>query len=195
MERRSEVSIWLAQALLRGPSPLRHGWLSRAVPASVGRSREQAVSRLRVPVPSGRGRLRRSGPPRPGTDRPAGHGKADESRDPLHAMQFRAPPHPRSGTGAQPTGLREVTVIVRWIPPVPAACGTRVARPVRTTMLEPGGDGSSAPKGRGPSSVTRRLVGKSRGARGSLGGKTPSLAASRGVVRSWPGRNGDLRRL
>src|SRR5262245_43055472 len=27
-------------------------------------------------VPSGRGRLRRSGPPRPGTDRPAGHGKA-----------------------------------------------------------------------------------------------------------------------
>ena len=69
------------QALLRGPSPLPHGWLSRAVPASVGRSREQAVSRLRVPVPSGRGRLRRSGPPRPGTDRPAGHGKADASFD------------------------------------------------------------------------------------------------------------------
>jgi hypothetical protein len=34
-----------------------------------------------VPVPSGRGRLRRSGPPRPGTDRPAGHGKADVSLD------------------------------------------------------------------------------------------------------------------
>jgi hypothetical protein len=31
-----------------------------------------------VPVPSGRGRLRRSGPPRPGTDRLAGHGKADQ---------------------------------------------------------------------------------------------------------------------
>jgi hypothetical protein len=30
----------------------------------------------RIPVPSGRGRLRRSGPPRPGTDRPAGHGEA-----------------------------------------------------------------------------------------------------------------------
>jgi hypothetical protein len=29
-------------------------------------------------VPSGRGRLRRSGPPPQGTDRPAGHGKADE---------------------------------------------------------------------------------------------------------------------
>jgi hypothetical protein len=31
------------------------------------------------PVPSGRGRHWRSGPPRPGTDRPAGHGKADAS--------------------------------------------------------------------------------------------------------------------
>jgi len=29
------------------------------------------------PVPSGRGRLRCSGPSRPGTDRPAGHGKVD----------------------------------------------------------------------------------------------------------------------
>ena len=37
------------------------------------------MSRLGVPVPSGRGRLRRSGPPRLGTDRPAGHGKADVS--------------------------------------------------------------------------------------------------------------------
>jgi hypothetical protein len=37
---------------------------------------------VRVPVPSGRGRLRRSGPPRPGTDRPAGHGKADASLEP-----------------------------------------------------------------------------------------------------------------
>jgi hypothetical protein len=34
-----------------------------------------------APVPSGRGRLRRSGPPRPGTDRPAGHGKADASAE------------------------------------------------------------------------------------------------------------------
>jgi hypothetical protein len=32
--------------------------------------------RTEVPVPSGRGRLRRSGPPRLGTDRRAGHGKA-----------------------------------------------------------------------------------------------------------------------
>jgi len=44
-----------------------------------------------APVPSGRGRLRRSGPPRPGTDRPAGHGKADASRDPI--LTIRAVPH------------------------------------------------------------------------------------------------------
>jgi hypothetical protein len=64
------------QAALLGLSPLPHGWLSHAVPAGVGRSREQAVSSLGFPVPSGRARLRRSGPSRPGTDRPAGHGKA-----------------------------------------------------------------------------------------------------------------------
>ena len=47
---------------------------SDAVWAKRGPSSEQRFS-----VPSGRGRLRRSGPPRPGTDRPAGHGKTDES--------------------------------------------------------------------------------------------------------------------
>jgi hypothetical protein len=36
---------------------------------------------------------------------------------------------------AQSTELLEVTVIVRWIPLVTAAYGTRVARPARTTML------------------------------------------------------------
>jgi hypothetical protein len=36
----------------------------------------------------------------------------------------------------------EVTVIDRYIPLVTAACGTRVARPARTTVLAPGGDGS-----------------------------------------------------
>jgi hypothetical protein len=43
--------------------------------------RRQAANaaRQRSSVPSGRGRLRRSGPPPPGTDRPAGHGKADSS--------------------------------------------------------------------------------------------------------------------
>jgi hypothetical protein len=35
-----------------------------------------------------------------------------------------------------------VTVTVRWIPLVPARYGTWVARPARTTMLAPGGDGS-----------------------------------------------------
>jgi hypothetical protein len=49
---------------------------------------------------------------------------------------------PRSGTRAQSNGLLEVTVTVRWIPLVTAVCGTRVARPARTTMLAPGGDSS-----------------------------------------------------
>jgi hypothetical protein len=39
-----------------------------------------------------------------------------------------------------------VTVTVRWIPLVPAAYGTRVARPASMTMLIPDGDG--APLGR-----------------------------------------------
>src|SRR5215216_363040 len=58
----------------------------------VGHGREVLALVELGPVPSGRGRLRRSGPPRPGTDRPAGHGKADLSLDPLHAMQFRTVP-------------------------------------------------------------------------------------------------------
>jgi hypothetical protein len=48
------------------------------------------AARQRLSVPSGRGRLRRSGPPRPGTDRRAGHGKADQSLDPL-ACHTRQP--------------------------------------------------------------------------------------------------------
>jgi hypothetical protein len=67
--------------------------------------------------------------------------------DPLHAMQFR-PPHPSQvRDGRQPTGLLEVTVTVRWIPLVPAACGTRVARPVRTTMAAPAATASPRPEG------------------------------------------------
>jgi hypothetical protein len=52
-----------------------------------------------VPVPSGRGRLWRSGPPRPGTDRPAEHGKADES---LRDSRTRA------------TGVHIVYIWPRW---------------------------------------------------------------------------------
>jgi hypothetical protein len=40
-----------------------------------------------------------------------------------------------------------VTVTIRCIPLVTAACGTWVARPARTTMLAPGGDGSSSAAG------------------------------------------------
>ena len=44
-------------------------------------ARTSAISIRLGPVPSGRGCLRRSGPPRPGTDRPAGHGTADTSTE------------------------------------------------------------------------------------------------------------------
>jgi len=49
-------------------------------------------------------------------------------------------PHPRSGMCTLPTGVLEVTVIVRWIPLVTAACGTWVARPAGTTFLQRGGN-------------------------------------------------------
>ena len=44
-------------------------------------------------------------------------------------------PHPWSEPGTQPSGSIRVIVVVRWIPLVTAAYGTRVARPARTTML------------------------------------------------------------
>jgi hypothetical protein len=59
-----------------------------------------------------------------------------------------------------------VTVIVRWIPLVTAAYGTRVARPTSTTMLAPGGDGASAAGGCGPTSVTNCLAGSRQKRRG-----------------------------
>jgi hypothetical protein len=44
-------------------------------------------------------------------------------------------PHTRSEAGARPDHRLRVTVIVRWIPLVTAACGTWVARPVSRMML------------------------------------------------------------
>jgi hypothetical protein len=43
----------------------------------------------------------------------------------------------------------DVTVVVRWLPGLPARCGTRVARPLRTTVLEAYGDDRSLTGGRG----------------------------------------------
>jgi hypothetical protein len=43
------------------------------------------------PVLSGRGRLGCSGPPRPGTDRPAGHGKADQGLGQATSCSQRKP--------------------------------------------------------------------------------------------------------
>jgi hypothetical protein len=67
----------------------------------------------------------------------------------------------RSEPGAQPTGLLEVTVTDRCIPLVTAACGTRVVRPVRTTTLGPGGDGSQLDRPVRPVLGDHHFVGKS----------------------------------
>jgi hypothetical protein len=50
--------------------------------------------------------------------------------------------HARSEADDDLTGLVVVTVVDRYIPLVTAACGTRVARKARTTMVGRGGDGS-----------------------------------------------------
>jgi hypothetical protein len=48
---------------------------------------------------------------------------------------FGPPTLRRSGARAQIIDHQRVTVAVRWIPLVPVARGTRVARPARTTMV------------------------------------------------------------
>ena len=61
------------------------------------------------------------------------HSRSERSLRPLacHAVSAAPPPQVRRGGPlSRPLG---VTVSVRWIPLVPAACGTRVARPERTT--------------------------------------------------------------
>jgi len=59
---------------------------------------------------------------------PAGHGKADQGHDPLHAMQFRSPPPSQVRAACPFTRPLGLTVAVSWIPLVTAAYGTRVAR-------------------------------------------------------------------
>jgi hypothetical protein len=87
------------------------------------------------PVPSGRGRLRRSGPPRPGTDRPAGHGKADAGPDqptPCSQSQFGRCCHLRGRGTAQVEAASWLSVVVRSGPFRTAVNGTFAARPVNT---------------------------------------------------------------
>jgi hypothetical protein len=117
-------SLGLHQAFKLGGRQIVDPSCTRSSRGVVARPVSNLVS-IGVPVPSGRGRLRRSGPPRPGTDRPAGHGKADTSLDHLHAMQFRPAPLPlvRGEQSAQRSFWSDVTD--RWIPLVTAACGMR----------------------------------------------------------------------
>jgi hypothetical protein len=83
-------------------------------------------------------------------------GEADHWRDYLHAMQFRPPSPPEVRTPVPTHGLLGVTVTVRYIPLVPAASGTRMARAARTTMLVPDDDGF--PLGRRGDPRPRRLT-------------------------------------
>jgi hypothetical protein len=55
---------------------------------------------------------------------------------------FSAVGSPRSEAVSQLNDPIGFTVTVRWIPLVPAAYGTQVARPARTTSFGRGGDGS-----------------------------------------------------
>jgi hypothetical protein len=104
-------------------------------------------------------------------------------------------PHPRSEACTQPTGLLEVTVVDRWIPLVTAAYGTQVARPARTTMAPPGGNGSQSGWRVRPILGDHRLVGKSRRARGSQVGILELRPASWKVAWLGFGRWPDLRFL
>ena len=68
-------------------------------------------------------------------------------------------PHRRSASWrpAQRSG-RRVTVSARRIPLVTAAYGTQTARPARTTMLAPGGDGSLVLRSRASPPLRRSLA-------------------------------------
>jgi hypothetical protein len=102
------------------------------------------------------------------------HIRCGRSLRPLvcHAVSASSPT-PGHGRATRVRDLLRVTVTVRWIPLVTAACGTRVARPARTTMLPPGGDGSQRPQGE---ARPRR--------------PTVSLASCRGSARPRTGRAG-----
>jgi hypothetical protein len=62
----------------------------------------------------------------------------------------------------QLSGRVTVTVVVRSCPWLTVPCGTWVARPAKTTMLPPGGDGSQLGQRMRPVLGDHRLVGKSR---------------------------------
>jgi hypothetical protein len=79
-------------------------------------------------------------------------------------------PRSRSVVSAHRNGRIGVTVTDRWTPLVPAACGARVARPARTTMLAPGGDGSQLGRRMRLSAATAASLARAKGlAAGRLG--------------------------
>ena len=84
----------------------------------------------------------RSGPPRPGTDRPAGHGKADTSLDQpttCSQSQMRRTQHLRRCGVAHVGAAWVLSVGVRWGPAMTAVNGRLVARSASRTAVRPGG--------------------------------------------------------
>ena len=61
--------------------------------------------------------------------------QADPAMTPCMPCSFGPSHSRRSGAGRPAQRPSRVTVVDRWIPPVTAVCGTRLARPARTTML------------------------------------------------------------
>ena len=75
-------------------------------------------------------------------------------------MQFRPPLPPQVRDGAQPNGLREVTVTDRYVPLVTAAYGMWVARPARNDDASHWGDGSQLGQRVRPVLGSQPIVGK-----------------------------------
>jgi hypothetical protein len=78
----------------------------------------------------------RSGPLRPGTDRPAGHGKAGTSLDqptPCSQSQIEQECHLRRERTAQVKAAVVLSVVVRFGPVMTAVNGMLAARAVRMT--------------------------------------------------------------
>jgi hypothetical protein len=93
-----------------------------------------------------------------------------EPLTPCMPCSFGLLPYPRSAACALPSRLLRVTMSVRWIPLVPAAYGTWVARPAGTTIVHTWRRGLPArPEGEGTSPVTTASWARARRAPGRSG--------------------------
>ena len=120
----------------------------------------------RFPVPSGRGRHWRSGPPRPGTDRPAGHGKADASLTPAPGARSSR----LSTWSARAAAMAAVvlSMVVRSEPHRATVKGILAGRPGGVSQAHHGAGGRNLAWRVRPVCRNHRVVGKPRMRRGSV---------------------------